>query len=179
MLACLRLVAAAICLSATFVFAQEAAERGNRQVSPHHDIPSDGLGNFIRISGHVSPKSPDIPNGMFSIRFPRRAVRGVQITSGQVAISGAVIDQTAVQANRLIKSPVDYVTMNKAGNAVEFSTRTQDGVLKLPLILDKDAEVVVVIYLESGDGSAAFRYFLAPKGLSFEPVEKKAGKKRK
>ncbi len=175
----LALACAAITSLTSLAWGQKPAANTDRQVSPQHDIPADSMGNVIRITGHCNSKSPDTPNGVFSIRLPKRAARGVQITSGQVAISGATIDREGVQSNRLIKSTVDYVTINAAGNAVEFSTRTQDGVLRLPLQAEKDAQVVVVIYLETAEGAAGFRYFLNPKGLSFEPIEKKSGKKSK
>lgn len=154
-----------------------SGKQSDPAVSPHHDIPSDGLGNVIRITGRANSKSEASPNGRFEVRFPRRAMRGVQSTSGQIAISGAVVDRRGMDSRRLIKTPVDYVTVNEAGNAVEFSTRTQDGVLILPLIAQKDAQVVVRLYLENTEDAGAFQYFLSPQGLSFQPIKKKDKKK--
>jgi hypothetical protein len=176
--AMLGLVAAA--LLTTVTLAQKPAESsGATTVSPKHEIPTDGLGNIVRISGNCNPKSETKPNGYFQVLFPSREARGVQAFAGKIAISGATIDRRGVETRYLIKSTTDYVTMNSAGTAVEFSTHSQAGRLKLPLVADKDSQVVVVIYLETVNGSVGFRYFLSPRGLSFEPVKKNEPVKKK
>ncbi len=180
MLKGIRLGSLVFVVCATAAWGQKPPDSAAPTVAAHHDIPTDKLGNVIRVSGKCNPKTQDTAtNGHFEIRFPRTEARGVQTTSGTIAISGAVIQRSGVAITRMIKSSVDYVTVNKAANAVEFSTRSQEGVLKLPLVAEKDAQVVVLLHLETVNGSVGFRYFLTPRGLSSEPVKKKEGKKGK
>jgi hypothetical protein len=144
-----------------------AAESDKPVIVTQHEIPLDRLGNVVRITGHANPKSDVRPNGSFAIRFPGGEGRGVQAIAGKVAVSGAVI--RGMKYDRMIKSTVDHVAINSAGTAVDFATHSQRGSLTLPLVAEKDGPVVVVVYLETSNGSVGFRYFLTPRGLSAEP----------
>jgi hypothetical protein len=179
MLTCVRLGSLLVALSAAVAWGQKPKESadGGPTISPRHDIPIDAFGNVVRIVGRCNSRAEAKPNGAFEIRFPPREARSVLVTTVKVAIRGATIDRSGVQSSRMVKSTTDYVKINDANNAVDIKTHSQDGALKLPLVAEKDAQVTVLVYLETANGSAGFRYFLNPRGLSSEPVKKEERKK--